>query len=114
MKSKGVKIGVIGCGTIGTGVVKCLLENKKYLHRHLGFPLELVRVADLYPQKKRSVKIPAGVMTRNSDAVLNDPEIDIIVELVGGTTFNSDSLNEVNSHLRLVERYWADQIRYIY
>ena len=51
MKSKGVKIGVIGCGTIGTGVVKCLLENKKYLHRHLGFPLELVRVADLYPKK---------------------------------------------------------------
>ena len=34
--------------------------------------------------------------------------------LVGGTTFNRDSLNEVNSHLRLVERYWADQIRYIY
>ncbi len=87
MKSKGVKIGVIGCGTIGTGVVKCLLENKKYLQRHLGFSLELVRVADLFPRKKRSVKIPAGVMTKDSDAVLNDPEIDIIVELVGGTTF---------------------------
>jgi len=87
MKLTGVKIGVIGCGTIGTGVVKCLLENKKYLHRHLGLPLELVRVADLFPRKKRPVKIPAGVMTKDSDAVLNDPEIDIIVELVGGTTF---------------------------
>jgi len=87
MKSIGVKIGVIGCGTIGTGVVKCLLENKKYLQRHLGFPLELVRVADLFPQKKRDVKIPAGVMTKDSDVVLNDPEIDIVVELVGGTTF---------------------------
>ena len=87
MKSIGVKIGVIGCGTIGTGVVKFLLKNKKYLHRHLGFPLELVRVADLFPRKKRDVKIPAGVMTKDSNLVLNDPEIDVVVELVGGTTF---------------------------
>ncbi len=87
MKSIGVKIGVIGCGTIGTGVIKCLLENKKYLRRHLGFPVQLVRAADLYPRRKRPVKIPPGVMTKNADVVLNAPEIDIIVELVGGTTF---------------------------
>ena len=90
MKKNGIKIGVIGCGTIGTGVVKCLLENKKYLQRHLGAPLELARVADLFPRKKRPVKIPTGIMTKDSDLVLNDPEIDIIVELVGGTTFAKD------------------------
>jgi len=90
MLPKTVNVGIIGCGIVGTGVVRCLLQNKRYMARHLGFPLKLKKIADLQPRKKRIVKIPAGLMTTDANLVLNDPDIEIIVELVGGTTFAKD------------------------
>ncbi len=86
MNPQAVHVGIIGCGTVGTGVVRCLLENERYLRRHLGFPLNLVRVADLCPRRNRGIKLPRGLMTKNANSVLDDPDIEIVVELIGGTT----------------------------
>ncbi len=79
-----VRVGMIGFGTVGTGVAKILLGNARLIQRRLGVPLELVRVADLDVVRDRGVALPPGVLTADAKAVLEDPTIDIIVELIGG------------------------------
>lgn len=84
MKKKGISVGLIGFGTVGTGVVKILLR-KKEIERRAGFPIILSRVADIDIKRDRGIALPPGVLTRDAGAVINDPEIDIVVELIGGT-----------------------------
>jgi len=79
-----VNVGVIGFGTVGSGTVRVLLENGDVLRRRLGFELRLRRVADKDTERDRGVRLPAGLLAADAAAVLDDPEIDIVVELVGG------------------------------
>jgi homoserine dehydrogenase len=85
VKRKTVNIGVIGFGTVGSGTVKILLRRRKELEKKLGFPVVLKKVADLDTRTNRGVSLPKGVLIKSSDNILNDPEIDIVVELIGGT-----------------------------
>ncbi len=85
MKKNAVNIGVVGFGTVGAGTVKILLRKRKELEGKLGFPVVLKRIADLDTKTSRGIKLPKGVLIKDSSAVLNDPEIDIVVELIGGT-----------------------------
>ncbi len=79
-----IKIGLIGWGTVGAGVTKILQKNSALISRRLGARLRLVRVADLNIKKDRGVKLPAGTLTRDASRIIEDPEIDIVVELIGG------------------------------
>jgi len=79
-----VKIGLIGFGTVGTGVAKILLSSKKPHLRGLNFGLELVKIADLDITTDRGIAIPEGILTTSAEEVLNDPDISIIIELIGG------------------------------
>jgi homoserine dehydrogenase len=81
----GVRVGLIGFGTIGTGVVKLLQRNRSSIRARLGATLDLVRVADVDVRTDRGVRLPAGVLRPDAGEVLGDPEIDIVIELVGGT-----------------------------
>ncbi|TAJ24204.1 MAG: homoserine dehydrogenase [Nitrospirae bacterium] len=83
MKSK-IGVGVIGFGTVGTGVAKILLGNAAVIRRRVGVPVELVRVADLDITTDRGVRLPQGVLTTDARQVLEDPSIDIVLELIGG------------------------------
>ncbi|MCX7002632.1 MAG: homoserine dehydrogenase [bacterium] len=87
MKATAVHVGLIGCGTVGTGVARILLTEKRALREQLGLPLELVRIADLNTRPRKGVPTTPGLLTKSADAVLNDPHIEIVVELVGGLTF---------------------------
>ena len=71
------KVAVIGFGYIGVGVVRALYEKGVN-------GLELVKVVDIDLKRKRPVKIPKSMLTDDWKSVVNDPEIDIIVELMGG------------------------------
>lgn len=75
---------MIGWGTVGAGVTKILQKNSALISRRLGARLRLVRVADLNIRKDRGVKLPAGTLTRDASRIIEDPEIDIVVELIGG------------------------------
>lgn len=79
-----IKIGLIGFGTVGTGVVKIMLGAEKPHLRGRNFGLELVKIADLDITTDRGISLPDGILTTNAEEVLNDPEIDIIIELIGG------------------------------
>jgi homoserine dehydrogenase len=81
---KEIKVGLLGFGTIGTGVVKLLAQNSLLLEDKLGARLTLKRVADLDITTDRGIALSPGVLTDNAHAVLEDPEIEIIIELIGG------------------------------
>lgn len=82
-----VGVGVIGFGTVGTGVAKILLDNATLIRRRVGVPIELVRIADLDVTRDRGIALPPGVLTNDVKEVLNDPDIHIVVELIGGYDF---------------------------
>jgi homoserine dehydrogenase len=84
VKRTSVSVGILGFGTVGTGVVKILREKKKKLENKLGFPLVIKRVADIDIKRKRVVNLPKNMLVRNAEDVINDPSIDIVVELIGG------------------------------
>ncbi|HYH67046.1 MAG TPA: homoserine dehydrogenase [Urbifossiella sp.] len=79
-------VGLVGCGTVGTGVAKLLLEQPDRLARRAGRSLILRRVAVRDLGKARGVALPPGVLTTEPRAVTADPHVDVVVELVGGTT----------------------------
>ena len=81
---KTVKIGLLGCGTVGGGVIIVLNENKEEIAKKAGCNIEIktVLVRDKTKLKPEITKYTIGC-TDNLDDILNDPEIDIVVELIG-------------------------------
>ena len=81
---KNIKAGLIGFGTVGAGVVKLLSENAALIEQKLGARLSLKKVADLDITTDRGVAVVPGLLTTNVSEVLDDPEIAIVIELIGG------------------------------
>ena len=84
LKKSAISVGIIGFGTVGAGVVKILQKKEKELQGRLGFPIFLKRIADTDTKRDRGIRLPANLLTKDADIILNDPEIDIVVELIGG------------------------------
>ena len=80
-----IGVGILGFGTVGAGVAKGLLENGDVLRERTGIDLELRRIADLDVTTDRGVAVPEGVLTTDAAAVIADPQVRIVVELIGGT-----------------------------
>lgn len=81
---KTIKIGIIGFGTVGTGVIKALQNKKNLLSKKTGAKLVIKKICDVNLRRKRSISVDRRLLTRNPYDILNDPEIQIVVELVGG------------------------------
>lgn len=79
-----VGVGLIGFGTIGTGVVKVLRDNASVIAERLGFPLELVRIADLDLKTDRGVDLRGIEFDADASALIADPRVEIVIELIGG------------------------------
>ncbi|MDX2111755.1 MAG: homoserine dehydrogenase [Verrucomicrobiota bacterium] len=84
MPDKVFNVGLLGLGTVGTGVAKILLGNSGNLARRAGVPVVLRKAADLDITRDRGIMFPAGVLTTDSFAMVADPEIDVVVEVIGG------------------------------
>jgi len=81
---KTISIGLLGCGTVGVGVAKLLLENRALIQSRLGADLHLKYVADIDTTTDRGITFADGVFINDAFAVVEDPDIDIIVEMIGG------------------------------
>jgi homoserine dehydrogenase len=81
---KEIKVGMIGFGTVGSGVVGILQKNSGLIEKRMGAKLVLKRIADIDLKTDRGVKLKPGVLTRRAEEVIKDPEIDIVMELIGG------------------------------
>ena len=82
MKTK-INIGLMGLGVIGSGVAKILAQKTEVITKQTGVPLVLLRVADLDETKRQSSLISPSIFTTDARAILEDPEIDIVIELIG-------------------------------
>ena len=79
-----VQIGLIGLGNVGMGVVHILQQQATLIAERLGAQLVLKRVATLHPERQRAIQLPVHQLTADVSAVLSDPDIAIVVELIGG------------------------------
>jgi homoserine dehydrogenase len=80
-----VKIGLVGFGTVGSGVAKLILEDADSIAAKTGVRLQLACVVDTDTKSPRSVKLPDGLLTSDLNRIIKDDSIKIGVELVGGT-----------------------------
>jgi homoserine dehydrogenase len=87
-----VRIGLLGCGTVGGALVDLLDRQAATIQRRTGLHLEVTRVAVRDVAKERGVALPASVFTTDAAAVVNDSEIDVVVELIGGVDPAKDLL----------------------
>ncbi|MBN2126345.1 MAG: homoserine dehydrogenase [Deltaproteobacteria bacterium] len=79
-----VYIGIIGFGTVGSGTVQILLENRELISNRVGAEIVVKRIADLDIETDRGLGLESGVLTTEALEVINDPDIHIVVELMGG------------------------------
>ena len=79
-----IKIGLLGMGTVGSGVWNILKDNGDKIFRNAGYEIEISKVLVQDIHKERDVDVPANLYTDNFDDILNDDEIEIIVEVMGG------------------------------
>jgi homoserine dehydrogenase len=79
-----IGVGIIGFGTVGTGVARILLDNASLIRRRLGVPVVLMGIADLDVTRDRSLSLPPGLLTTKAKDILENPRVDVVVELMGG------------------------------
>ena len=79
-----VNVGLIGLGTVGTGVARALLERGRLLEQRVGARIVLKRVCDRNPKRAKALHLSAAAITTDARQVLRDPDIHVVVELIGG------------------------------
>ena len=79
-----VNVGIIGFGTVGSGTVQILLENRDLITSRVGSEIVIKKIADLDLNTDRGISLDPGLLTRDAMEIINDPEIDIVAELIGG------------------------------
>jgi homoserine dehydrogenase len=92
-----INIAVLGLGTVGQGVVKVIQNNAKQWENKCGAEINIKKVLVKNPEKKREVELPPQVITTDWQEIVSDPEIKVVVELIGGTeparTYILEALN---------------------
>jgi homoserine dehydrogenase len=81
---KAIRLGLLGCGTVGGGVIQLLQENASYLAETVGAPLEVARVLVRDLAKERVPQLDKALVTTDPEVVLGDASIDVFVEVMGG------------------------------
>lgn len=79
-----VRIGLIGCGVVGQGIMRLLEENEPSIRGRLGSSVEVKRIAVRDVEKERGPQVPQALLTSDAQEVLGDPDIDVVVEVMGG------------------------------
>ena len=108
-----IGVGILGFGTVGAGVADGLLKHRDVMAKRLDVDIVLKKIADLDITTDRGIAVPDGVLTTDAAAVIADPEIQIIVETIGGTgiakKFVLDALNNkkcvVTANKKLLAEY---------
>lgn len=85
MNGKSISVAILGCGVVGSGLVRVLLENAREMEHRIGAPVQVhsISVADL--DKPRPEWTPRALLTRDALAAVRAPEVDIVAECIGGT-----------------------------
>jgi len=87
---KAINVGLLGCGTVGTGVAKILINNRDLIFSRVGAFLNLKYVADIDLNADRGIQFDDGVFIPDAFKVVDDPDVDIIIEMIGGEGIAKD------------------------
>jgi homoserine dehydrogenase len=79
-----VRVGVLGCGNVGAALVQLIERQRKVIEARTGLQLEVAKVAVRNLARERDVELSEGLLTRDSHALVEDPDIDVVVEVIGG------------------------------
>ena len=94
---KRINIGLLGLGNIGSGTYKVLEQNRRHIEATTGLDLRITRILEIDTERDRGFTVAPGVFTQDPEAIFGDPEIDIVIELLGGvepaTSFMAAALN---------------------
>jgi homoserine dehydrogenase len=113
-----INVGLIGLGTVGGGVARILIENEKNLSKRAGIPIKLVKINSLVLKNPLPYPLADGVITTDISELLDNPDIDVIVECIGGVgpalDFARRALKNgkhfVTSNKELIAKYGAELI----
>lgn len=83
-KAKVHRVGLLGLGTVGTGTARILMESQPSLREKTGLDIRLHRIAEKNTARYREIEVPKKTFTADAYELLRDPEIDIVVEVIGG------------------------------
>ena len=81
---EGLRVGMLGCGAVGTGVARLLVEHGRPVRDRAGVPIALQRVAVRDVTRKRDPAVDPTMVSGDAAAVVADPEVDVVVEVMGG------------------------------
>jgi homoserine dehydrogenase len=81
-----IGVGLVGLGTVGSGVVEILRQHREDFSRRAGVDIELVRVADRDASRGATLQLPEDIFTTEAGDVIADDRVDIVIELIGGTS----------------------------
>ena len=84
MAADELQIGLLGCGTVGSAVVRLLQTNAEEIHRRTGVRLRIASIAAANPSKPRDLRLDPGILTGDARAVVADERIDVVAEVMGG------------------------------
>ncbi len=93
-----VRIGLLGCGNVGAALVQLVERQADVIEARTGVRLQISRVAVRNISRDREVQLPEGVLTRDAHAVVNDPTVDVIVEVMGGIEPARELISTALSH----------------
>lgn len=79
-----IGLGLLGLGTVGSGVVALLQRHGEVLQQRVGAELQLVRIADVDLERPRPVRVDRALLTARAEQVLDDPRVEVVIELIGG------------------------------
>lgn len=79
-----IRVGLLGLGTVGTGVVRIIEGHQEDLKRRIGASVDIVKICVQNLDKERAIAIDRGKLTTDADEVINDPNIDLVIEVMGG------------------------------
>ncbi|WP_102345011.1 homoserine dehydrogenase [Bacillus sp. Marseille-P3661] len=81
---KSISVGLLGLGTVGSGVVQIIEQHQDKLMHQIGCPVEITKIVVKDVHKKRDIDIDPAKLTTDPEEVLNDPSIDVVIEVMGG------------------------------
>lgn len=93
-----VRIGLLGCGNVGAALVQLVERQADVIEARTGVRLQISRVAVRNISRDREVELPEGVLTRDAHDVVNDPTVDVIVEVMGGIEPARELISTALSH----------------
>ncbi|MCG8530288.1 MAG: homoserine dehydrogenase, partial [Desulfovibrionales bacterium] len=94
---KTINIGILGFGVVGCGVATLLLQKRQLLEQRIGAHLNWKSIADIDTTTDRGLDLGETQLVNDANKILEDPEIDVVVELIGGETIAKDFIHKALS-----------------